>query len=254
MIEGLALEILGPAALAGLLVLSTHIPLGREVLRRGIIFIDIAIAQLAGTGVIAAQVLGWNAHWWQLQVAGLSAALLGAGLLSWSESLWPELQEAIIGVVFVAMASLAILLLAGHPHGGEELQSLLAGQILWVTPTMLWTTLAVFAPLLTIWLMLSSEQRQRYFYIVFAVAVTTSVQLVGVYLVFASLVIPALATFGLPERKAYITGFGLGLSGYLLGLLASSMFDLPAGSTVVIGLVLCALVVMGVRKRAAAPA
>ena len=251
MIEGLEPEILGPAFLAGLLVLSTHVPLGREVLRRGIIFIDIAIAQLAGTGVIAAQVLGWNTHWWQLQVAGLALALTGAAFLTWSEQRWPKLQEAIIGVVFVTMASLAVLLLAGNPHGGDELQSLLAGQILWVTPKMLWTTLAIYVPLLAAWILLSPQSRQRWFYLLFTLAVTTSVQLVGVYLVFASLVIPALATYGLSERNGYVPAFLLGCSGYLVGLVSSSIFDLPAGSMSVIGLTACALVMLGARSRMA---
>ena len=70
------LSIILPALLASLLVLSTHVPLGTEVLRRGIIFIDLAIAQVAGLGVIAADTMGWEAEGWMVQVAAVSAALL----------------------------------------------------------------------------------------------------------------------------------------------------------------------------------
>ncbi len=77
------LSIIAPALLASLLVLATHVPLGTEVLRRGIIFIDLAIAQVAGLGVIAADMMGWEAQGWRVQVAAVSAALLAALVLHW---------------------------------------------------------------------------------------------------------------------------------------------------------------------------
>ena len=78
------LSIIAPALLACLLVLSTHVPLGTEVLRRGIIFIDLAIAQVAGLGVIAADTMGWEAKGWAVQIAAVSAALLAAYILHWT--------------------------------------------------------------------------------------------------------------------------------------------------------------------------
>ena len=116
---------------AGLLVLATHVPLGIEVLRRGIIFIDLAIAQVASLGVVAADLAGWQSPW-SIQAAAGAAALAGALLLTWSEKRWPDLQEALIGLLFVTAAAAGILLLANHPHGGEHLKDLLAGQVLWV--------------------------------------------------------------------------------------------------------------------------
>ena len=68
--------ILGPAVCAGLLVLSTHVPLGQEVLKRGIIFIDLAIAQIAGLGVLAAGVMGWEDHAWAVQLSAIAASVL----------------------------------------------------------------------------------------------------------------------------------------------------------------------------------
>jgi len=76
--EGLDISILGPAFLARLLVLSTHVPLGQEVLRREIIFLDLAVAQIASLSVIIAYSFGWEAGGWQIQLIAMSAALLGA--------------------------------------------------------------------------------------------------------------------------------------------------------------------------------
>ena len=83
--EGLETGILLPAFIAGLLVLATHVPLGIEVLKRGIIFIDLAIAQIAGLGIVIAHVLGVEEHGWQAQVAAVTAALTGALFLRWVE-------------------------------------------------------------------------------------------------------------------------------------------------------------------------
>jgi zinc/manganese transport system permease protein len=126
------LSIILPAFLASLLVLSTHVPLGTEVLRRGIIFIDLAIAQVAGLGVIAADTMGWEAEGFMVQIAAVSAALIAAYILHWTDKRWPEIQEALIGACFVLAATAGILMLAENPHGGEHLKELLVGQILWV--------------------------------------------------------------------------------------------------------------------------
>src|SRR5262245_50907153 len=128
----LSLSIVLPALAAGLLVAATHVPLGMQVLARGIIFIDIAIAQIAGLGVMVADYFGFEAQGVAVQVSALSAALLGALLLTWTERRWPDVQEAIIGVVFILAATAQILILAGNPHGGEHLKDMLVGQILWV--------------------------------------------------------------------------------------------------------------------------
>ncbi|MEO5843245.1 MAG: metal ABC transporter permease, partial [Caldimonas sp.] len=125
-------SILLPAFLAGLVVLATHVPLGIHVLRRGIVFIDLAIAQIAGLGVFVASLADSPPGGWQVQVAAALAALAGSLLLTWTERKWPDVQEAQIGVVFVLAATGGVLLLAGNPHGGESLRDLLAGQIIWV--------------------------------------------------------------------------------------------------------------------------
>ena len=235
-------DIIGPAFLAGLLVLSTHVPLGREVLRRGIIFIDLAIAQIAGLGVIAAYGMGWDVDGWQVQAVAAGSAVSGAILLRWLEQHWHESLEAMIGVIFILAASTGILLLANNPHGGEHLRELLTGQILWVDVHHLIPVAGLYAILLVLWFGLRSKSGSLMFYIIFALAVTASVQLVGVYLVFSSLIIPALATQNVqPQSRALALAYLVGAVAYALGLVVSSISDLPSGAIIVWALIICAL-------------
>lgn len=240
----LQLSILAPAFVAGVLVLATHVPLGREVLRRGIVFIDLAVAQIAGLGVIAAHALGWEAHGWETQLIALSAALTGAWLLGWAETHLERLQEALIGIVFVLAATGGLLLLADNPHGGEHLRELLSGQILWVNwPDLLPLALLAATYWLLVWLRpmwLARCLSGRSFYLLFAVLITASVQVVGVYLVFASLVIPAFAVW--KEQTFCLThALLLGLLGYTAGILVSAWVDLPTGASIVWFLALAGL-------------
>ena len=234
--------ILGPALIAGLLVLATHVTLGMQVLDRGIVFIDLAIAQIAGLGVIGGDALGLPEGGAAVQAAAVAAALLGALLLTWTERRAPEQQEALIGVMFILAACAGILLLSGNPHGGEHLKDLLVGQILWVNTTQLLWLAGVTALLL---LALSQGWVTRLgrfgFYAVFAVAVTASVQLVGVYLVFSSLIIPALGTRQQPGRRRYLIAYAVGGLGYACGLVLSALFDLPSGAVIVWTLAACGL-------------
>jgi len=238
----LDLGILGPAFVAGLLVLLTHVPLGTQVLDRGIVFIDLAIAQIAGLGVICADALGLPEGGVAVQAAAVTAALLGALLLTYTERKAPKQQEAIIGVLFILAACAGILVLAGNPHGGEHLKDLLVGQILWVNTAQLLWLAGVSALLIAAMMFGWAERLGRYgFYAAFAIAVTASVQVVGVYLVFSSLIIPALATGRLAGKTRYGVGFLLGAVGYALGLALSAVFDLPSGAVIVWALAACAL-------------
>lgn len=228
----LDVTILGPALLAGAIVLATHVPLGRDVLDRGIIFIDLAIAQTAGLGVIAAGGLGWDVHGLAAQLAAFAAALLAAIVLTWTESRYAEIQEALIGMLFVLAATGGILLLATNPRGGEELRELLVGQILWVDWHTLGPATVVSAVVVATWFKGHERFGRIGFYLLFALSVTVSVQLVGIYLVFASLIVPALATRKL-KRHGVMVGYAIGLLGYLLGLILSAQFDLPTGAVIV---------------------
>ena len=257
-LEGLDAGILGPACAAGLLVLATHVPLGRQVLARGIIFIDLAIAQIAGLGVILAQALGVDEHGFGAQFAAAAAALLGAGLLAWTDKRWPERQEPLIGTLFVLAATGGLLLLADNPQGGEHLKDLLVGQILWVNYAQLIPVLVLSALILGLMWWRRGRFGGLWFYGLFALAITASVQLVGVYLVFASLIVPALATSGMRGRKGLVAAYVIGVLGYVGGLVLSALFDLPSGALIVwtlAGFALLAQALPGLRRgRAPMPA
>jgi zinc/manganese transport system permease protein len=239
-LDALTLGILAPAFLAGLLVLATHVPLGIQVLKRGIVFIDLAIAQIAGMGVIAADFMGFEPQGWAVQLAAVSAALFGALLLTWTERRWPEVQEALIGVLFVLAATGGILLLANNPHGGEHLKDLLVGQILWVSFAQLIPVAVLTAVICVLWFRFEQKLGRTGFYLLFALSVTASVQLVGIFLVFASLIIPALATRNCSVQRLS-AGYVLGAAGYAIGLALSAVFDLPSGAVIV-----WALAVLGI--------
>ncbi len=234
--------ILGPALIAGLLVLTTHVPLGSQVLQRGIVFIDLAIAQIAGLGVICGDALGLPEGGIAVQLSAVTAALLGAMLLTWMERRAPKEQEALIGVMFILAACASILVLAGNPHGGEHLKDLLVGQILWVNQGQLLSLGAVTVLLsLALWRNWVGRLGRYGFYGAFAIAVTASVQVVGVYLVFSSLIIPALATRKLAGKQRLVAGYSLGAAGYALGLALSALLDLPSGAVIVWTLAACGL-------------
>jgi zinc/manganese transport system permease protein len=237
------LSILWPAMVAGVVVLLSHVPLGQQVLRRGIVFIDLAIAQVAGLGVIAAQSAGLDLHGWKTQVAAVVAALLGALLLTWTERKRAEVQEALIGVLFVLASTAQILLLANDPHGGEALKDLLAGQILWVSAEQLVRGAVLTAVFLAVWFRFRRSLGRVGFYIVFSVMVTTSVQLVGVYLVFTTLIVPALAVYRhAPARQLWL-GYAVALGSYAAGLGVSLVTDLPSSPVIVWAMALLGIAV-----------
>ncbi len=233
--------IVGPAFVAGLIVLSTHVPMGQQVLQRGIIFIDLAIAQVAGLGVIAAHSMNWEPNGLEVQLAAVGAALVAALCLNWTEHRWPQIQEPLIGILFILAATGGILLLAGNPHGGEHLKDLLVGQILWSTWGSLAPVAALYAIVLTLWFTLRDRLGVPGFYVTFAIVVTASVQIVGIYLVFASLIIPALATARLGHGQRLLVGYLIGALAYLVGIVLSSLLDLPTGAIVVWSMALIAV-------------
>lgn len=235
----LDLSILGPALLAGVLITLTHVPLGQRVLARGIIFLDLAVAQFAVLGLIAANYFHWQLENWQQQIIAVCAAIIGVLILNHTEKRWPEIQEALIGCLFVLASSGSILLLTNNPQGGEQLKELLAGQILWVSYSQLIPIAVLYTIILGIWFS-AKKQSSLHFYILFALSITASVQLVGVYLVFASLIIPALAIR--KNTNALPMGYMIGFVGYALGLVLAALFDLPAGAVIVYTLAVVALI------------
>ncbi|MCF1428390.1 MAG: metal ABC transporter permease [Shewanella sp.] len=236
------MQVLLPAFVAGLLVLSTHVLLGRQVLKRGIIFIDLAIAQVAALGTVMVQMhheLGQLpfAHLWM----PLGFALAAAVLIAWLEKHMADELEAMIGCFYVLAAASAMLLLSHDPHGGELLKQVLSGQILWVDwPALALPAVSSAAVLLAV-LWHPALLQGRSFYLLFAFLITLSVELVGVYLVFSSLILPALAINRYQQKWALVWAYLVGAFGYLLGLWLSASYDLPAGAAIVVTLALSAL-------------
>ena len=120
----------------------------------------------------------------------------------WTDRRWPEYQEPLIGTLFVLAATGGLLLLANNPQGGEHLKDLLVGQILWVSYAQLIPAAVLSVVLLAFMWMRRGRLAGLLFYGLFALAITASVQLVGVYLVFASLIVPALATAGMQRQRS----------------------------------------------------
>lgn len=237
-LEGLDPVILLPAFAAGLLVLASHVPLGRAVLARGIVFLDLAIAQIAGFGVVLVHTLAGeeSVSPWLVQGGAVTAALAGALCLHVMEGRAGKRLEAVIGVTFASAACATLLLMSHDPHGAEHLQDLLVGQILWTTWNGLIPLALVTAAGLLAWFRFNLRGSPLGFYLLFAVTITVSVQVVGIYLVFASLIVPALAA-----GDRLVRGYAVGVAGYALGMMASGLWDLPSGAAIVLALVLAAM-------------
>lgn len=237
------LTILLPALAAGVLVLSTHVVLGRQVLKRGIIFIDLAIAQIAALGAIVVRMdhdiaeLAYANVWMPALFA-----LAGAGIIAWLARYMAEELEAMIGCFYVLSAVAAMLLLANDPHGAELLKQLMSGQILWVNWQQLLLPAVVYSALLALIFIKPKILNGAYFYLIFALVITLSVELVGVYLVFSTLILPALATNKQQGKYVLVWAYCIGLVGYLLGLFLSASFDLPSGAAIVATLALSAVI------------
>lgn len=226
------LGLIAPAFAAGIIVSAIHVPLGQEVLRRGIIFIDLAIAQIAALGVVVAKtVFHIEDGLWPFTLA-LAFALGGSFLFAWLEKKTPKHQEAFIGCAFVTSASIILMILASDPHGGEEVEGLLAGQILWVGWNQIGYTATIYAAALAAWFRFP-QWRRILFYGLFPVVVTLSVQLVGVYLVFASLIMPALGAAKIKKGLQLAGGYAIALLAMSAGLAVSIISDLPAGPVLV---------------------
>ena len=211
-----------------MIVMAAHAPLGIEVLKRGIVFIDLATAQVVGLAII---LLGlWLEEPISIVYQGV---VFGAGIVialffRWIERQSPDEQEAVIGSSFIVAASAGVLVLANDPHGGEALKDVLSGQILFIS----WGDIATFLPVYGIfviaWFIAPRLRSGVSFFVLFAVVITSSVQLVGVYVVFASLILPALAA---RKGEGYVLwrAYTSGAVAVIAAILISAAADLPAG-------------------------
>ncbi|HOX24789.1 MAG TPA: iron chelate uptake ABC transporter family permease subunit [Candidatus Krumholzibacteria bacterium] len=244
-----------PVVVALVLVVM-HGYLGGHVVRRGVIFVDIALAQVAAFGVALSLFFGAEVGTDTAWLAGLGATFLGALLISATRNLRASVpQEAYIGIIYAVFSAAMILVLTQVPHGSEEIHHLLVGTILWVTWHQVAKTALLYAVLgAVLWwahgrLTLISEDpdaaRARglrlacwdlLFYAVLGTVVTSSVQIAGVLLVFTLLVVPTVMACrrGCVGRIRHL-GFVLmvGVLAVVLGAGASYWLDLPTGAAIV---------------------
>ncbi|MBT4921707.1 MAG: metal ABC transporter permease [Rickettsiales bacterium] len=225
------IEIMSPALVVGLLVALTHGLLGSSVLEKGIVFIDLAVAQIAGFGLIVASIC-FPEHSWSYQPIALFFAISASLLFYYIEKTAPDIEEAIIGCSFVLAASLSILFLSNHAHGADEIKHLLSGQILFVTFHDILQHLPIYIGVIGLWFLKPKIRSGIGFYVIFAFAITSSVQLVGIYVVFASLILPAIAAKN--KKNPLCISWACGIISVILGIVFAITFDLPAGVLIVI--------------------
>jgi zinc/manganese transport system permease protein len=236
--------------------------------RREVIFVDLALAQVATLGTSVALLLGYDFHDRPTFWISLGVTFLGAGLFSLARGRQkgPVPQEAIIGITFVVAAAGVILLLSRVAGGREELEHLLTGDILNVTGGEVGQRFLLFAGLAAFYAMfherfalISSEPEEAFskgmrvrlwdflFYSAFALVVVSFVRVAGVLLTFAYLIVPAVCAVTLAERwvSRLIVGWGIGAASSVIGLLASYLLDLPTGAAIVCATGVALILVMG---------
>jgi len=238
-----------------LVLTGIHAYLGIHVIAREVVFVDIALAQIAALGATAAFLWGYELDTWESYAAGLAFTVLGALVLALSRSRARHVsQEAVIGVVYAVSSAAAVLLADRTPHGAEHLRGMLVGSILSVSGAEVVKVALLYAAIGAFhwacrrpFFLISTRPAEAYrtglsvrwwdflFYASFGVVVTSSVRIAGVLLVFSYLIVPALAGIlvggGLGARLAVGWAFGTLVS--VLAMVASAAFDLPTGATVV---------------------
>jgi zinc/manganese transport system permease protein len=239
--------------------------LGLHIVQRGVIFVDLALAQTAAFGTAAGMLIGYDVHMWQSYVVSLIFTLAGALLLTFTRTSGNRVpQEALIGIVYIVAAA-ATLLALSHAHGGkEELQRSLVGELLVVPPEEIWKTLGLY-------LVIGGAHyafRDKFsaisanasgaatagvnirlwdfiFYMLFGIVVTSFVHIGGVLLAFSYLVIPAVCSAFLADtlKNRFIIGWCVATIASVGTLYITSLVDLPIGAAIVcaLGVILVAI-------------
>lgn len=215
------------ALLLGLLALA---PLGTQVLARGVVFIDLAVAQAAAAAALWVAAVVDHPNAWTTQAMATTGAMACAAAVAWLSRRWPQQREALIGLLYVFGASMALLGAGQDPHGRERLSQLLAADVLWADwpQVLVLGTCAAAVALSRRWL-----PRDAVFYPGFALVASLAVPVLGLFVVFAALIAPAL--WQRSGVQAWLAGLGAVLAS-ALGLLASWVLDVPSGAAVALSL------------------
>jgi zinc/manganese transport system permease protein len=262
------LELLIAPFILCLILTGIHCYLGIHIVSRGVIFVDLALAQVAALGSTVALLAGYELGSTETYLISLGFTFFGAVVFALGRMKDESVpQEAIIGIVYAVSSAAAILVLDKAPHGEEAIKSMLVGSILFVTwPQIIKITLTYLAVgilhilLRKKFLLISMKPvlaRQNgmwirfwdfIFYILFGLVVTSSVRIAGVLLVFSYLVVPAVCAMFFVKNVSHrlIIGWCLGFVASVFGLSVSAKWDLPTGASVVTVfgavLIICAII------------
>lgn len=234
-----------------LVLMGIHCYLGLHVLQRGVIFVDLGLAQVAGLGYALALSLHLEKDSVLCYLLSLGLTLITSALLAWARN-YAKIcsQEVLVGIIYALSSALLVLIANTLPHGAEYLQEMMVGKILWTT----WPEVIITAIIYTLVglihyifrkpLMAASFNRQEkrgsaawdfIFFSLFGVVITSSVKIAGILLVFAVLIVPALIStwFFQNIKGRLLFAWPLGFVICLLGMAISYWFDLPAGAVIV---------------------
>ncbi len=258
MTEAFALPFFQVAVLAALVLAGIHAYLGFHIVRRGVLFVDLALAQMAALGVALGVMLGREHDELGSYLLALGMTFVGAALFAWLRGRSRTVPlEAFIGIVFATAQALVFLVLEKSPSGPEHLKETLVGSLFTVDPAHLAKVAVLYAVVGAVHFALrkpffeltqdpeGAEKRGRrvflwdfLFYATFGFVVTSSVQIAGVLLVFGFLVIPAVAGLMASPRTGVALGVGwaFGFACSVIGLLASVQWDLPAAPSILVTL------------------
>lgn len=231
-----------------LILAGIHCYLGLHVLARGVIFVDLSLAQVAAFGATLAILLGFDHHSPATYFISLASTFVAAAIFALArrhEKLFS--QEAIIGIVYALASASVVLVVDRIAHGAEHIKDLLVGQVLWVTWQDVTKTAAIYGavslvhylfrgPLLTASFKGGDAFWDFVFYALFGVVITSSVSVAGVLQVFAYLIVPSVVStlFFRSIRARLLFGWMLGLVLSLVGMALSYKWDLPAGAFIVV--------------------
>lgn len=253
------LELMLPPLIACMIIVAIHSYLGLHVIAREVIFVDLALAQMAALGSTVAILAGVHPESpWSFAYA-LGFTTVGAALFALTrnspqgKSRVPH--EAIIGIVFVVASAAAILVADQSPRGGEAIKDILVGSLLWVT----WPVIARLAVVYAVIGAVHYALRHRFmtisfdpvraeregwsirwwdfwFYLSFGLVITFSVPIAGVLLVFSFLVVPAAIAFTFTEnlRRLPVIAWAAGVAASAGGIAISFRYDLPTGPLIVV--------------------
>lgn len=231
-LRALDMAIIGPPLLVGLLILASAAPLGLIITRRRGPFTSLALAQTAACGLTAGTSLWGAPNVLVIEVTGLVAVLAcAAGLATLGQR--TRAPEVAAGAIFAMTASLQLVLLARAGDAAAQVNALLIGRVLTISPQLLVGTILLACAALMIWWLHEAIRRPLIFHLLLAVVAFVAVQIAGLLVTLIVVTVPAAAVGRAPSSWQPLIAFNIGVVGYALGLVVSAIATTPAGPTIV---------------------